>query len=199
MEIKLIRFNSQIDSTNGIMLINNEFVAYTLEDEQREVKVYGETAIPKGKYEIALRTEGGFHNRYKKRFSDIHVGMLEITNVPNFEFILIHPGNTDENSAGCVLVGDSQENNSLIKDGFIGKSTQAYKRIYVRISEALLNKQKVTIEVKDLTDYFNTVYIETTNKTQPDYIQPKEVFEKLQEINGNILKLNAKIDGNSIN
>ena len=58
--------------------------------------------------------------------------------------------NTDEHTAGCLIVGDSQENNVLIKDGFIGRSTQAYKRIYPPIAEALENGEEVTIEYIDL-------------------------------------------------
>ena len=55
--------------------------------------------------------------------------MLHITNVPNFEYILIHCGNTDEHTSGCLLVGDSQENNGLITDGFIGKCVVIGKQI----------------------------------------------------------------------
>ena len=75
--------------------------------------------------------------------------MLHITNVPGFEYILIHCGNTDEHTAGCLLVGDSQENNSLVKDGFIGKSSQAYKRIYPKIAKALQAGEEVKIEYID--------------------------------------------------
>ena len=76
--------------------------------------------------------------------------MLHIINVPGFEHILIHTGNTDESTAGCLLVGDSQENNGIIKDGLCGKSVNAYKRIYPRISKAIEKGQKVTIEYINL-------------------------------------------------
>ena len=48
--------------------------------------------------------------------------MLELQDVPNFKYILIHAGNTDEQTAGCILVGDSQNNNDIQTDGFIGSS-----------------------------------------------------------------------------
>ena len=154
MKLKVLRFSSQEDSTSGLLFLEGdsglEFLCYTLEDEKRSSKVRGETRIPAGVYQIKLRTEGGFHNKYKKKYGALHKGMLHVTNVPNFEYILIHTGNTDEHTAGCLLVGDSQENNSLIKDGFIGKSTNAYKRIYPNIAKAIKNKEEVTIEYIDL-------------------------------------------------
>ena len=71
------------------------------------------------------------------RFADIHKGTLHVTDIPNFKYILIHCGNTDEHTAGCLLVGDSQKNNQINKDGYIGSSTKAYERIYPPIAKAL--------------------------------------------------------------
>ena len=165
MELEVIRISSGTDSTNGVLLeldkyspaphaegyrCKRTFLAYTLEDEYRKEKKYGETRIPNGTYRLALRKTGGYHQKYSKRFSDIHMGMLHVTDVPGFEYILIHCGNTDEHTAGCLLVGDSQENNQITKDGFIGKSTQAYKRIYPRIAEAIECGEKVTITYKTI-------------------------------------------------
>jgi len=154
MKLIVLRFSSQEDSTSGLLFLEDEFglnfLCYTLEDESRVLKVKGETRVPQGTYKIKLRTEGGFNERYKKRFSSLHKGMLHVTNVPGFEYILIHTGNTDEHTSGCLLVGDSQENNVIIKDGFIGKSTNAYKRIYQDISRAIINNEEVTITYKDL-------------------------------------------------
>ena len=158
MKLKVLRFSSQEDSTSGLLFLESneglKFLCYTLEDEYRNSKVKGETRVPAGIYNIKLRTQGGFHEKYKKRFSSFHKGMLHVTNVPNFEYILIHTGNTDEHTAGCLLVGDSQENNNIIKDGFIGKSTNAYKRIYPDISKAIENEEDVTIEYIDF-DYIS--------------------------------------------
>ena len=153
MKLQVLRFNSQSDSTNGLLFdVTNgtKFLCYTLEDEKRDVKVMSETRIPAGVYSIHLRKEGGFHARYTKKYGRMHKGMLHVQDVPNFKWILIHTGNTDEHTAGCLILGDSQENNTLIKDGFIGKSTQAYKRVYPPIAEALENGEDVTIEYIDL-------------------------------------------------
>ena len=152
MKLEVIRFNKGVDSTNGILFdITNErkFLCYTLEDESREEKVWGETCIPEGEYCINFRREGGYHAKYGKRFADIHMGMLEVCDVPNFKYILIHCGNTDEDTAGCLLVGDTQENNNVKKNGFIGKSTKAYMRIYPPIAKALEDGEEVTINYRD--------------------------------------------------
>ena len=154
MILKVLRFSSQEDSTSGILMeetdLGFQFLCYTLEDEQRILKVKGETRIPAGIYDITLRTEGNTTKKYGKIFPNIHQGMLWIKDVPNFEYVLIHCGNTDDHSSGCLLVGDSQENNIIIKDGFIGKSRNAYKRIYPRIAKHLNNGGKATIEYIDL-------------------------------------------------
>ena len=163
MELEVIRFSSGTDSTNGILLEviqqgneidgifkQKKFLAYTLEDEYRSEKVFGETRIPNGTFKLGLRKVGGYHAKYSKRFPHIHIGMLHVLDVPGFEYILIHCGNTDEHTAGCLLVGDSQENNQIQENGFIGKSTQAYKRIYPRIAEAVDCGEKVTITYKTI-------------------------------------------------
>lgn len=153
MKLKVLRYNSEADSTNGLLFevndLGNQFLCYTLEDEHRVLKVKGETRIPAGIYNIELRKEGGFHERYTKKYPDIHIGMLHIIDVPGFEFILIHTGNTDEHTSGCLILGDSQENNTIIKDGFVGKSVNAYRRIYPKIAKALKNGESVTIEYID--------------------------------------------------
>jgi hypothetical protein len=156
MKLEVIRFSKQKDSTNGILfnISNNKrvFLCYTLEDESRTKKVWGETCIPEGEYSVGLRTVGGLHTRYSKRFADIHMGMLHVLDVPNFKYILIHCGNTDEDTAGCLLLGDSQENNNIKENGFIGHSTQAYFRVYPEIAKAIKEGEEVTITYRDFAE-----------------------------------------------
>ena len=153
MKLEVLRFSSQEDSSSGLLFevseLGRKFLCYTLEDERRALKVKGETRVPAGTYNIKLRKEGGFHARYTKKYGGFHRGMLHICDVPNFEWILLHTGNTDEHTAGCLIVGDSQENNIIIKDGFIGKSGNAYKRIYPAIAKAIELNEEVTIEYID--------------------------------------------------
>ena len=156
MHVEVLRYSSGKDSTLGALFdITNgdrKFLCYTLEDEHREEKVMHETRIPAGTYKITLRTWGGFHSNYAKRFSDIHVGMLWVRDVPNFDHILIHCGNDDDDTSGCLLVGETQTANSLGSDGFVGGSTRAYKAIYPQLAKAA-EKGELTITYTD----FDTV------------------------------------------
>jgi len=152
MKLEVLRISSESDSSSGLVFdITDErkFLCYSLEDEYRNDKVMHETRVPAGTYQIQLRKVGGFNGRYAKKYGDFHKGMLHVQDVPGFEYILIHTGNTDEHTSGCLIVGDSQENNQLLKNGFIGKSVQAYKRIYTPIATALENGEEVTITYVD--------------------------------------------------
>jgi len=151
LELQLSRFSSDSDSTLGLLHNMNgkpKFLCYTLEDEHRTVKVWGETRIPKGRYKLKIRNYGGFHNRYKTKYNAFHKGMLEICDVPNFSDVLIHIGNSDDDTAGCVLLGDSQRQN-ITKAGFIGNSSDAYERAYRFIIQAMHNGVNVYLTIKD--------------------------------------------------
>jgi len=153
MKLEVIRFSSQKDSTNGVLFdvtAERKFLAYTLEDEYRKDKVKSETRIPEGTYNVKLRKVGGFHAKYAAKYGSMHKGMLHVQDVPGFEYILIHTGNTDEHTAGCLLVGDTQTQNiTKSKDGFIGASVDAYKRIYPPIAEKLERGDAVIISYID--------------------------------------------------
>ena len=152
MKLEVIRFSSQNDSTLGLLFDvthGRKFLCFTLEDEARDTKVMGETRIPAGIYDLKLRTEGGYHNRFLKKFGPtFHKGMIWVQNVPNFRWILWHTGNTDEDTAGCLLLGDSSQQN-VSKGGFIGASNDAYKRVYPVIAEAILSGQRVRVKYID--------------------------------------------------
>jgi len=152
MELFVQRISSGIEATLGIMhdVTDHEhrrFQNYVLEDQHNEPKIPGETRIPPGRYKIELRTEGGMHQRYGQRFP-WHRGMLWLQDVPDFTFIYIHVGNKDDDSEGCLLVGDGQISN-VEERGQVTSSVAAYKRLYNRILEAMGNGEEVWIEIED--------------------------------------------------
>jgi hypothetical protein len=122
------------------------FQCATMEDGHRDVKVKGKTRIPAGTYKIKLRNEGTLTQKYAQKFPDIHKGMLWLQNVPGFEYIYIHLGNTAEHSEGCILVGNSINYDT----GFQGDSVAAYKSLYALISNEILNGGDVEITIEDV-------------------------------------------------
>jgi hypothetical protein len=145
MHIEVNRIKSDDDATLSTVSIDGKFECFGLEDEYREDKVPGETRIPAGVYDVVIRDVGGFHGRYSRKFPAFHKGMLQVKDVPGFEYILIHIGNTDENTAGCLLVGKGAMVGEEIT---IQNSTGAYKELYQKvIAEA--QQGQLTIEYKD--------------------------------------------------
>lgn len=156
LTLQVYRLSSNADSTLGAMFLKREngdkkYLCFTLEDEYREEKVMAETRIPAGTYDIKLRTTGGYHAKYNTRFADMHKGMLWLQDVPNFEYILIHCGNTDEHTGGCLLVGYAPKR---VKGGEyeLYNSTQAYFDVYPLVAEHLDSGGMAQIEIIDFDE-----------------------------------------------
>lgn len=154
MQLSVLRYSASDESTLGLLFIDGKFECYTLEDEHRDIKVRSETRIPAGTYPVKLRKEGGHHARYSKKFPYFHLGMLHIRDVPNFKWILIHIGNTDDDTAGCLLVGDSAISN-VNQEGRINSSTSAYEKIYPKVAERISRGEDVYITYYDETNLIN--------------------------------------------
>jgi len=180
MKLDVVRTQFGADATNGMLFIDGVFECFTLEDKVREgSKVMKESAIPLGEYEIKFRTVGGFDSKYTSRYgADWHKGMLELQDVPNFKYILIHTGNTDEHTAGCLLVGETQQDLDKGKDGFVGGSGDAYKKMYPKVRDALLAGEKVTIKYSDI----NLGKKELSNKHTEDVVLTKVIDDKFDKI-----------------
>lgn len=149
MKLKLVTYSPGKDDSLGILFIDDVAHSFTLEDEERVIKVPGETRIPRGTYEIILRTHGGYHERYLRRFgSEFHKGMLELKDVPNFTDILIHILNDESETDGCIGVGDGVFINRR-KKGSLRDSTTAYEDLYKKVVDELLSGNRVFIELTD--------------------------------------------------
>lgn len=148
MEVRVERIWSDEYATLGILRINGKTQCFTLEDDKDEVKQYATSRIPQGRYELTLRAEGRFHQKYQKRFKTIHHGMLHIMNVPNYRWILIHCGNTPQDTAGCLLVGMAAAMNKRS----LAHSRHAYQLIYPPICHALQTGEQVFITYFDNDD-----------------------------------------------
>jgi len=195
VKLTVVRTQFGTDATNGLLFINGIFECYTLEDQYQAVKVMHETCIPEGTYDIKFRKTGGFHAKYTERYKNAHYGMLHIQDVPNFTYILIHTGNTDEHTSGCLIVGETQQDLEVSKDGFIGSSTVAYKKMYSKVAGQLLQGKPVSIEYTTINKLLSK---EVNNNAKDHVVLADTVYEKLQEINGNVLQTNAMLKGRLI-
>jgi len=175
MKLLQIRFKSNDNASVSKLYVDKEFECYIVEDEHRNVKVKHETRIPAGIYELIIRKFGGFHEKFSKKFSEWHKGMIEIKNVPGFTDILIHPGNSEKDTSGCLLPGGEIDLDTLtVKPG---TSTPAYKKLYLKIIPLLENKEKVFIEIVD-HDFENT-------EITVDFIEKYFSFKKANNENNN--------------
>ena len=135
MELKLERLKFTGKSTIGKLYINGKYLCDTLEDCDRYIengnnKIKYNSAIPRGTYEIVMN--------YSDRFKSV---MPLLLNVPQFEGIRIHSGNTAKDTSGCILVGIEHH------DNYITASRLNYNILKKLI--LLENKQKkIFIEIK---------------------------------------------------
>lgn len=124
--------------TIGNLYIENKIFCFTMEDVCRPngEKIKGQTAIPFGKYKIGLRYSPKFSKKYGH-------DMLWIMDVPQFEYILIHPGNTRFHTEGCLLVGDKI---GILKgDRAVLNSKPTYNKLY-SILEPFARQKNLWVE-----------------------------------------------------
>lgn len=119
MKIEIKRLHKTANSTIGEMTIDGIWECYTLEDIERPVKIKAETAIPRGTYKIIINQS----NRFKRL-------LPLLLDVPNFEGVRIHAGNTNHDTEGCILVGRTRS-----KD-FIGQSKKAFDSLFIKMQKA---------------------------------------------------------------
>ena len=132
MILNLVRDTFTDKTTIGKLYIDGIYYCETLEDTVRAngIKVYGETAIPIGTYEMVIN----FSEKFQRP-------MIQIMDVPGFQGIRIHSGNKAEDTEGCILVGTSH-----VKD-WINGSIKAYKPLFSKIDTAFSAGDKITITI----------------------------------------------------
>lgn len=132
MILTLLRYKTVQGTTVGRLYHGPSFICHTLEDAIRDVKIKGETAIPAGTYKIAVTMS----NRFKKP-------LPLLLNVPNYEGIRIHPGNTKEDTEGCILPGTTVSSDGLK----VYNSRIAFDKLFKLIQTAIDKNEPVTIEI----------------------------------------------------
>jgi hypothetical protein len=126
--------------TKDDILVNGQAFCHGLEDPVREIynkpvsswKIRGDTAIPYGTYPVEIT----YSNRFKR-------SMPQIIDVPGFEGIRIHGGNTTADTEGCLLVGNSVD---PARPDRISNCQPVLLKLYGLINAALGAGEDVTIE-----------------------------------------------------
>ncbi len=132
MELKLQRNPSTDKSTIGDLAVDGAHQCFTLEDPVRAVKIPGSTAIAAGRYPIELA--------WSSKFKCL---MFHLIGVPDFNGILIHAGNTPEDTEGCLLVGRSYGPDEVYE------SVLALWALSMKMLTAMLGGQGVWITIQN--------------------------------------------------
>lgn len=153
MKLKVERKWKKATYTIGRLYVDGELFCNTLEDVDRGLKqtmatgtilgkkVYGETAIPTGTYGVTLNVTSPKYASVKWAWDFCRGKMPRLLNVKGYDGVLIHPGSTEKDSAGCLLVGKNTQ---------VGKLTQSrdtFKALYKKMKAAADRGEEITIEI----------------------------------------------------
>lgn len=138
--------------TIGHLYLNGKYFCDTLEDKDRGLtsdmplddikgtKKKGETAIPKGTYDVTLSVVSPKYSKVSWYKTNMNGGRVpRLLNVPGFDGILIHSGNTPKDTEGCILVGENKVVGQVIN------SKDTLKKLY---QNELVNYDKITITIE---------------------------------------------------
>jgi len=152
------RFSGDAETTIARWYVNGRLQCFGLEDEFHKTKIKTDTRIPEGIYEL------GFHQSPK--FSPIYGHpMIHILNVPNYDFILMHPLNDESQTEGCVgpgqYIGHNGQKHVTIN------SRVAYLEMYKILAPLIKSGVKQYVEIKSVIwnpyeenpDLINTVAV----------------------------------------
>lgn len=153
IKLSLIRAYPKEKYTVGLLYVDRKYFSATMEDpdrgllqsmspeEIRKIKIPGKTAIPRGTYRLSLTVSAKFKNRtWAKSYGGL-VPLVE--DVPGYSGIRIHPGNTADDSAGCILPGHN------LQPGKVLNSVATYRRLMDEVLyPAHLRGEEMSITIK---------------------------------------------------
>ena len=153
MELRLNRISRRETYTIGKLYINGTYFCDTIEDKDRglaqstpistieKIKVHGTTAIPTGLYEVAMNQVSPRLSQ-KEMYKGIGGKVPRLLNVPGFDGVLIHVGNTDEDTLGCILVGYNKVKGQVVN------SRDTFFKLYPILKAASDKGEKITIKIQ---------------------------------------------------
>lgn len=152
MELVLNRILKTNDYTIGELSVDGKYLCDTIEDAVRPLpescpntpkgiackckeKVYGKTAVPVGTYKVKL----GYSNRFRRI-------LPQVLDVPHFLGILIHTGNSNKDTEGCIIVGtwDGKTEN------WVSNSRVAFNKLMPLLRDATDKNEEITITINNI-------------------------------------------------
>lgn len=145
MNLELKRIFKGKDYTIGRLFIDGKYFCDTLEDPVRQLdsvddKIYSKTAIPAGKYKISMSIVSSKYS-IRKSYNWCGGRLPRLLDVPFFEGILIHSGNTPDHTAGCILVGENKIKGQVIN------SMNTLKNLWVKLNIADEVGEEIWIDI----------------------------------------------------
>ena len=145
MNLELKRIFKGKDYTIGRLFIDGEYFCDTLEDPVRQLdsikdKIYSKTAIPTGKYKVSMSIISPKYS-IRKSYNWCGGRLPRLLDVPFFEGILIHSGNTPDHTAGCILVGENKIKGQVIN------SMNTLKNLWVKLNVADEIGEEIWIDI----------------------------------------------------
>ena len=154
MELLIDRKWKKQSYTISNLYINGEWFSNVLEDADRglddsmsedmirTLKKPSITAIPRGTYEITLDVVSPKYSKVQF-YKDVCNGKVpRLKNVKGFDGILIHAGNTDKDSSGCLLVGQNKVKGQVVN------SKETFKQLYKLLQDGKSRGEKIIIKIK---------------------------------------------------
>ena len=145
MNLELKRIFKGKDYTIGRLFIDGKYFCDTLEDPVRQLdsvddKIYSKTAIPAGKYKISMSIVSPKYS-IRKSYNWCGGRLPKLIDVPFFEGILIHSGNTPDHTAGCILVGENKIKGQVIN------SMNTLKNLWIKLNVADEMGEEIWIDI----------------------------------------------------
>lgn len=153
MNLKIVRKYRKDTYTIGNLFVDGVWLCNSLEDKDRGLKqtdsiikingtkVYAETAIPIGTYNVRMDIVSPKYSASSWYKSLCGGKVPRIENVPGFLGVLIHTGNTALDSAGCVLVGLNKKKGALVS------SKECFSKLYKKMEAAYKKGEKITLQI----------------------------------------------------
>lgn len=145
--LRLIRFDYNQVCTRGALLMREECFTFTLEPPNRKTKILCNTCIPAGIYELGLRFDSPMATHYRDKFGTQHKGMIWLLDVPGYEYVYFHVGNTAKDTDACILVGEQVKASELS----VGISNDSYSMLFP-VVYALMLTGDVFLSVEDIAN-----------------------------------------------